>query len=29
MWVDNKKQKIDYIKESIVDKDANECTFKP
>jgi hypothetical protein len=29
MWAENKSKKIEMLKEAIVDKDIDECTFQP
>jgi hypothetical protein len=29
VWAENKNRKIEMIKEQVVDKDIDECTFQP
>ena len=29
MWAENRQKKIEMMKEQIVDKDIDECTFRP
>jgi hypothetical protein len=29
IWAENKQKKIEMLKENIVDKDIEECTFHP
>ena len=29
MWAENKQKKLELLKDQIVDKDIEECTFQP